>query len=167
MNIRQYTFGDKIVLGSAISAVVTLIFALYNGILGIYHFSLWNGSICAYYILLTSVRGIAVIAERKSSGYPKPEKSRLCRKAYLQASVLLLVANLSMIAPVSLMVMLEKPLKMGLIPAIAAAAYTTYRVTFASVNYKRRLNSGELMRLLRTINLIDALFPSSPFKTRC
>ena len=47
---------------------------------------------------------------------------------------------------------------MTLIPAIAMAAYTTYKVIMASVNLKRRKRSSDrLVRLLRTINFIDAL----------
>lgn len=38
------------------------------------------------------------------------------------------------------------------------AAYTTYKVTMTSVNLKRkRLSSNCLIKLLRTINFIDAL----------
>ena len=47
---------------------------------------------------------------------------------------------------------------MTLIPAITMAAYTTYKVVMASVNLKRRKRSSDrLVRLLRTINFIDAL----------
>lgn len=47
---------------------------------------------------------------------------------------------------------------MTLIPAIAMAAYTTYNVVMSSVNLKRRKRSSDrLVRLLRTINFIDAL----------
>ena len=38
------------------------------------------------------------------------------------------------------------------------AAYTTYKVTMASIHLKRRKRSSDsLVRLLRTINFIDAL----------
>lgn len=51
-----------------------------------------------------------------------------------------------------------KPVDMTLIPAIAMAAYTTYNVVMSSVNLKRRKRSSDrLVRLLRTINFIDAL----------
>ena len=47
---------------------------------------------------------------------------------------------------------------MTLIPAITMAAYTTYKVVMSSVNLKRRKRSSDrLVRLLRTINCIDAL----------
>ena len=66
--------------------------------------------------------------------------------------------NVCLVVPVSLMVVRQKPVDMTLIPAIAMAAYTTYKVIMASVNLKRRKRSSDrLVRLLRTINFIDAL----------
>ena len=47
---------------------------------------------------------------------------------------------------------------MTLIPAIALAAYTTYKIIAASVNLKRgKRISNKLVRLLRTISFIEAL----------
>ena len=57
-----------------------------------------------------------------------------------------------------MMVRQQKPVSLTLIPAIAMAAYTTYKVTMASVNLKRRrASSDSLVWLLRTISFIDAL----------
>lgn len=52
--------------GAAGGFVVTVLFALYNGCLGIWYSSLWHGSICIYYILLSLLRGILLVAERKA-----------------------------------------------------------------------------------------------------
>lgn len=66
--------------------------------------------------------------------------------------------NLALAVPISLMVVDSRPVNMGLIPAIAMAAYTTYKVVMASVNIKRmKRSSNILVRELRTINFIDAL----------
>ena len=47
--------------------------------------------------------------------------------------VLLLILNISMIGPITMMVTQQKPVDMTLIPAIVMAAYTTYKITMASV----------------------------------
>ena len=79
-------------------------------------------------------------------------------QAYLTASVLLLVLNVSLIVPISLMVLMQKPVNLTLIPAIIMASYTTYRVIMAAIHLKKRaISSNILVRLLRTINFIDAL----------
>ena len=46
---------------------------------------------------------------------------------------------------------------MGLIPAIAMAAYTTYKITMAIIHMKKQQAHHVLVCELRTINLIDAL----------
>lgn len=138
------------------SLLVTTVFALYNGFIGISHSSLWHGAICVYYIILVIFRGMIVLARRKISFSQNSEKAR--NKVYMVAAVLLLILNFSLIIPVSLMVRQQKPVNLSLIPAISMAVYTTYKIIMASINLKRRKNSADsLIRLLRTINFIDAL----------
>ena len=98
-----------------------------------------------------------IIAPRKSpAGKGGPEHRQ--EKVYIASAALLLFLNLCLVVPVSLMVVMRKPVDMTLIPAIAMAAYTTYKVIMASVNLKRRKRSAsKLVRLLRTISFIEAL----------
>jgi len=136
------------------SLVITLIFAFYNGFLGISHKSLWYGTICVYYIILVILRGLTIAAAKK---LPKAEKNGRS-KVFLTVSFLLLLLNICLIVPVSIMVRQQRPVDLGLIPAIAMAAYTTYKVTMAAVNLrKRKVSSDRFVWLLRTINFIDAL----------
>ena len=98
-----------------------------------------------------------IIAARKNAER-KADLKRAQKKVYIASAALLLFLNLCLVVPVSLMVLRQKPVNMSLIPAIAMAAYTTYKVVMASVNLKRRKrSSNRLVRLLRTISFIDAL----------
>lgn len=138
------------------SLAVTALFALYNGFLGVYHASLWHGSICVYYLVLVILRTTVIAAGKKARR--KAEPNRALVKVYIASAALLLFLNVCLIVPVSLMVVRQKPVDMTLIPAITMAAYTTYNVVMSSVNLKRRKRSSDrLVRLLRTINFIDAL----------
>ena len=65
---------------------VTVAFALYNGILGAIYASIWHGSICLYYLLLSALRGILLSAVRR------PARERW---AFRCASLLLPVLDLS------------------------------------------------------------------------
>lgn len=49
---------------------VTVAFALYNGILGAIYASVWHGSICLYYLLLSALRGFCCrrSAVRRANG---------------------------------------------------------------------------------------------------
>ena len=146
----------KTILSAAGSLAVTAAFALYNGFLGVYHSSLWYGTICIYYLILAALRGTIILLEKRLSGREDRERKR--NSVCLAASLALLVLNVSLIVPLSLMVRLQKPVTLTLVPAIAMAAYTTYKITMASVNLRKRKRSSDcLVRLLRTINFIDAL----------
>ena len=146
----------KTVAAALGSLFVTALFALYNGFLGVYHASLWHGSICVYYLVLVIIRGIIISSKSRIDRGCTTERFR--KLVYITSAALLLFLNVCLVVPVSLMVVRQKPVDMTLIPAIAMAAYTTYKVVMASVNLKRRKrSSNRLVRLLRTISFIDAL----------
>ncbi|MBE6996835.1 MAG: hypothetical protein E7427_01525 [Ruminococcaceae bacterium] len=150
----DYAF--KTVTSALGSLAVTAVFALYNGFLGIWHASLWHGTICVYYLVLVVLRTIIIAARKSADRTAEPERARA--RVCLASAALLLFLNLCLVVPVSLMVVLQKPVNMTLIPAIAMAAYTTYKIIMASVNLKRgKESSDRLVRLLRTISFIDAL----------
>lgn len=138
------------------SLFVTVLFALYNGFLGVYHASLWHGAICVYYLVLVILRGNIILSKNRADRSDAPE--RFQKSIYITSAVLLLFLNLCLVVPVTLMVLRQKPVNMPLIPAIAMAAYTTYKVIMASVKLKKRKKStNNHVRLLRTINFIDTL----------
>lgn len=146
----------KTVTAALGSLFVTAIFALYNGFLGVYHASLWHGSVCVYYLVLVGLRTMIITARKNAD--QRAQSKRAQTKVYVASAVLLLLLNLCLVVPVSLMVVQKKPVDMTLIPAIATAAYTTCKVIMASVNLKRRKRSSDrLVRLLLTIGFIDAL----------
>lgn len=150
----EYDF--KTYMAAAGSLAVTLIFAVYNGFLGMRHASLWHGTICVYYILLTILRGSIIIAAKRADQYGKQKAAK--ERAFLAISFLLLILNISLVVPTAIMVRQQKPVTMTLIPAIAMAAYTTYKIIMASVNLRKRKSSSDsLVWLLRTIGFIDAL----------
>lgn len=153
---RDYSF--KTLSSALFSLAATTLFALYNGYLGLSLPSVWHGSICVFYLLLVIIRGLILLAEKKARA--KDGGDSLRRRSFIVSSAMLLLLNLALIIPISMMVLLEKPVSMGLIPAIAMAAYTTYKLTMASIHIsarRRGRQSNVLIAQLRTINFIDAL----------
>ena len=154
--LTDYDF--KTVLSASASLIFTLIFALYNGFLGIWHQSVWHGSICVYYLLLVCIRGMILLTEKKEHEEEREQEEGRRSRVYLCASLLLLVLNLSLIVPLALLVKQQRNVHLTLIPAIAMAAYAFYKLTLASIHLAKRRKSGNcLVRLLRSINFIDAL----------
>ena len=146
--------------GAAMSFGVTVLFALYHGYLGLRYGSPWHGSIGIFYLLLMAVRGSILLTEKRSQVRAQAAQHACRRRTFLISSILLLVLDLALIAPISMMAVLDKPVSIGLIPAIAMAAYTTWKITMASIHVarQRRRSSGNiLVAELRTVNFIDAL----------
>lgn len=134
---------------------VTPLFALYNGALGLLHGSVWHGSICGYYLLLSCLRYLLLAAERKRHRAPGDALDKKQGIFYLTWAILL-VMNVALAAPVALMVLDRRPVRLGLIPAIATAAYTAYKITIASVRLKRT-GGSPFTRQLGRLGFVDAL----------
>lgn len=135
------------VFSSAISTLISIVFALYNGALGIVYQSWWHGLICVYYLLLATIRAILIGTRRKNQ-----------KTIRMITYLLLLVMDVSLIGPIYVMVSGERSYTYGLIPAIAMAAYTIYRITISIVHFRKsRKKDKSLLFELRMINMTDAL----------
>lgn len=135
------------VFSSAISTLISIVFALYNGALGIVYQSWWHGLICVYYLLLATIRAILIGTRRKNQ-----------KTIRMITYLLLLVMDVSLIGPIYVMVSGERSYTYGLIPAIAMAAYTTYRITISIIHFRKsRKKDNSLLFELRMINMTDAL----------
>lgn len=70
-------FEFRTIVNSFASSGITVIFALYNLVIGIYYGIIWNQCISVYYILLTILRGLISYGASK---YDKTDKAG--RKKY-------------------------------------------------------------------------------------
>ena len=156
--IWKENFRFRTLFSSAVSSVIGLIFIIFNGVLGVVYSSLWHGTICIYYIFLTIVRVIIVFGLRKEEYRHETNAVSFRIRVSKITHCLLLVVNLSLIVPISIMVHGDRNYEYGLIPAIAMAAYTTYRIVISIINLKKaKKQSNCLIREVRVINMIDTL----------
>ncbi|MGN0537442.1 MAG: hypothetical protein ACI4M3_05655 [Acutalibacteraceae bacterium] len=152
----DYNF--KTFVTSALSLLIGIAFTIYNGFLGFYYSSIWNGSICVYYILLAVIRGILVVYQRKIYDMPDKSGSKHGRKIFYLTHIIMFLMNVSLIIPIIVMIKGDRTYNLGMIPAIAIATYTTYRIVMAIIHYsKSRKIDNVLIKELRTANLIDTL----------
>ena len=148
----------KTLATSTFSALVGLGFTVFNVVLGIVYKSVWNISISVYYVLLAIVRGIVVHSQRKVIVADNQKKQEQYKRIYFKTHILMIFMDMCLIAPIVYMVIGERSYEYGLIPAIAMAAYTTYRITIGIINLgKSRKQENILIRELRTVNLQDSL----------
>lgn len=147
-------FEFRTIANSLLSSVITVLFDLYNSVLGVRYGIIWNGCISIYYFLLTILRGVISYGAIKYG--ESDDKNR--NMVHLVSSLILIVLNVSLVVPITLMVLNRKSVSMTMIPAISMAAYTTYKVVMASANMKRARHTKDiLVKLLRNINFIDAV----------
>ncbi len=156
-------FGNKefrTLLASRLSLLATAVFAGYNVFLWIVYRAAWNIGIAVYYALLSALRGYALLAERRLGKLCEEgrEPDGAAKKLFLLQSLFLFLIALALIVPISLMVMQKKTVQYSPIPAIATAAYTTYKVAFSTRNFiKSRKEPRGGIKILRCLNFVDAL----------
>ncbi len=153
---RDYTLRSFIY--SSLSSLATLAFLGYNLFMGIAYHSIWNISISIYYFLLLTMKSTVIMCE-KIWRNASAELLRTRRvKLFRAVCRILILVDAAMALPIALMVMSQRQVDMGMIPAIAVAAYTTYKVTLAVINYQKTRKKDHLsLHLLKIINLMDAM----------
>ena len=146
----QFTNRKKLVI--IISLFFTLLFSIYNRIIGAIKGSLWNEAISIYYFVLVLIKSIIYI-------YMYGPKNRTHDVIVFKITkVLLFILNILLIVPITLMVVNKRPVEMSLIFSIAIALYVTIKTTKTIINFtKRRDNDDLLSRELRTIDLVDVV----------
>ncbi len=148
--ISDYDF--KTFVNSFGSTVITFAFAVFNFVIGIQNRVAWNMSIAVYFLALSGLRSFLILSQMRA----RTERQRSVVTKIASASLLLI--DLTLIVPIAVLVREERDYTLGLIPAIAAAAYTTYKITMAAINQRaKRRSDNSLVKLLRTVNFIDAL----------
>ena len=135
-----------------------VVFALFNGIIGILSHSAWFGSLAAYYILLSVMRIGAVQQERIIS--KMDEKAKRFEKeisVYRKNSILFILLAIVL---VGMIILLETSQGGKTYPGFtiyAAAAYAFYKIIMSSVNMiKVGKQHSPLLMTIRRIGYIDA-----------
>lgn len=135
-----------------------VIFAIFNAFLGIYSRSAWFGSLAAYYILLSIMRGIVVDQERQLVSIKESNRrwGREC-DVYRRSSVLLIIMAVVLAVMV---ILLEHSIGGKNYPGITiyvAAVFAFYKIIKSTINViKVRKNNSPLLSALRRIGHVDA-----------
>ncbi|MGM9650950.1 MAG: hypothetical protein ACI3VX_03300 [Faecousia sp.] len=140
----------RVVLTAAGSLLVNLLYALYNGVLGIANRSVWFLTMCAYYTILSTLRFSAVLCGRKGS------------EADTEHTVMtlsgLLLAGLSFVLSGVAYISLSENIatKHGDVVMITIAAYTFFKIAMAVRRaVRQRKDPSSLLAVLRGIGYAD------------
>lgn len=145
---------------ASFSFFVTIGFCLFNLFIGIRDQIAWNISIGVYYLLLVVIKILVGYHEIKwkKQHLNELQKEEKRETIYLTQSILLLIIDLALITPITLMMLQEKEIHYSSIAAITIATYTVYKIVMASINfYKTRKLNHLSVKIVRNINFVDAL----------
>ncbi len=148
----------KSLLTSSFSFIINIVFLFYNLIFGIIYNSVWNWSISIYYALLIIFRAVVLLNEKKWIKQDVEISNIKREKLFAIICWCMIIMDLSIIAPITLMSLSKRVVDIGTIPAITIASYTTYKVTLAIINYSKKKSKLNLsIKALRLITLKDAI----------
>lgn len=143
----------RIIIYAVGGLVINLMYAFYNGILGIMFRSIWFMTMFAYYAVLSSMRFGAVMFERRiaaDSGEAEIFVMRFC-------GALLILLALILSGSVYISMSRNIAVRHQEIVMITIATYTFYKVTIAVVNsVKIRKEGSPLLSTIRNIGSADA-----------
>lgn len=135
-----------------LSLVLTLLFSIYNRIIGAIKESLWHESISIYYFLLVLIKSIILIYLEKS------KERKYDARIFNITKGLLIVLNILLIVPITLLVLNKRMVEMSLVFSIAIALYVTIKTTKSIVNFvKQRKTKDILLKELKVIDLTDVV----------
>lgn len=155
--LRNYGFRTMIfTLGSFTMSVV---FGIYNGVLGILWKSMWFGALSAYYIMLALLRG-SVWSEhkRRKRREGEAEESKAWRqvRVYRNCGAALLVLNLALSSAIAQMIFADEKFVYYGWTIYAFAAYAFYKITMSVVNFVKAKKQEDLaVEAVRNVNLAD------------
>ena len=133
-----------------VSLIFTLLFSVFNRILGMVKHSIWHETISIYYFILVIIKGILILFIYKNNSKEKEVK------VYKLIKILLVLLNLFLIIPITLLIMDKRLVEMTLIPSIAIALYVTIKTSVSILQFVKSRNGDQILfKQLRTINLMD------------
>lgn len=135
-----------------LSLILTLLFSIYNRIIGVIKESLWHESISIYYFTIILIKSIILIYIYKS--YDRKHDSTI----FKITKILLLILNILLIVPITLLILNKRAVQMSLIFSIVIALYVTIKTTKSIINYfKNKKTQDILIKQLLVIDLTDVV----------
>lgn len=143
----------RIILSAAFGFFINLLYAIYNGGLGIANRSVWFITMCAYYTILSTMRFSAVLCEYKNSRTASNDMEYFVMKL---SGGLLTALSLVLTGVVYISLTENIAAKHETIVMITIATYTFYKITMAVIRaVKQRKNPSPLLAVIRNIGYAD------------
>ena len=139
---------------------ISLIYAAFNGVVGVTASSAWYGSLSAYYLLLCIMRLLSVSYAKQIYSKKGQEENLEQRelKVYRRCGAMLAFLSIPLGGAVIMLVLGDGGVSYPGLMIYAVATYTFYRLTMSIINMvKARKEKSLLLKTLRNISYSDAL----------
>ena len=144
---------SRIILFAVFSFSLNLLYAFYNGALGIINHSVWFITMCAYYIVLSTMRLSAILCGQKNKNISSSDTEYFVMKL---CGVLLVLLNFVLVGAIYISLSRNIATKHGEIVMITIAAYTFYKITMTVIKaVKQRKNPSPLLSIIRSISYAE------------
>lgn len=144
---------SRIVLLAVFSFFLNLLYAFYHAALGIINQSIWFITMCAYYIVLSTMRLSAVLCERKNKGVYSNDIEYFVMKL---CGILLVLLNFVLAGAIYISLSQNVATKYGEIVMITIATYMFYKITINVIKaVKQRKNPSPLLSVIRSISYAE------------
>lgn len=138
--------------------ISNILFAVFNGVIGITSHSAWFGTLSAYYILLSIMRA-GIVRQEKKIAVIKEKKEHMRRElsVYRRNSVLFIFMAVVLAGAVILLVNSQGGKNYPGFTIYAVAAYTFYKIIMSTIQMiKVGKRKSPLLSITRRIGYIDA-----------
>lgn len=157
--VEEYSF--RTICFAVGSFIINVANAVFNGVLGLYYFSLWFIALGVYYLLLAVMRGAVLLFHRKkrknTEMTAEQVKAREIR-TYRTCGIWLVLLPTALGVTISQVVMHNDSFVRTGIAIYVSAAYTTFKIINSIHNFiKARKGDDMAVRALRNVNLADAI----------
>lgn len=151
-SLRNYDRRALLSFGSSI--LISLLFAVYNGVVGFTSDSIWSASVFVFYGLVTLIKIMLLAGDI----FVDKEKTNT-RYAFVFVSfAILMLMVIAMVAPEVILITNKRTYESGLVFAIATAVYVTYKITITVVNMNRgKTKANILIKQIRLADFVDAI----------
>lgn len=143
----------RIFCTASISFFLNLLYAFYNGMLGIMKQSIWFVTMCAYYIILGVMRFCAILCEHK--GGPR-SAADIEFFVYRLAGAMFVLLSLLLTGIIYISLAQNIAVKRETVTMITIATYTFSKITLAVMRaVKQRNESSPLLAAIRRIGYVE------------
>ncbi len=133
---------------AVLGLVISLVFAFYHGALGLLAGSLWFGSLCLYYLLLGTMRFLALIEKK----HKEPHREY---RSMGHVGALFIVTTLVLFLILFVTLSENKATVHGTIPMITIAAFTFWKIGAAIVRARSHHSPSPRLAVIRMIGYAE------------